>query len=42
MLDVRFPIQSQIKLHGHLIKDVLTNKRQQIKINLHKVKIDYA
>jgi hypothetical protein len=40
--DVRFPIQSQINLNGRFINDVLANKRQQIKINLHKVKSDYA
>lgn len=40
--DFCFPIQSKIKLHGHFIKDALANNRQQIKINFHKVKSDYA
>jgi len=40
--DVRFQLQSQINLHGHFVKDVLSNKRQRIKLNLGKVKSDYS
>jgi hypothetical protein len=40
--DIRFQPQSQINLHDQFIKYVLAIKRQQIKLNLHQVKSDYA
>jgi hypothetical protein len=40
--DIRFPLQSEFTVHGHFTKDTLANERQHIKLNLHKVKSDYA